>query len=83
MYTVSFALLLAAAIAFLKMIDLEGAQETQAGSTNSSQFTSHHSPLSTYRYHILFVLLSTLTLLTHYNVIFILVTGIFGGLSGR
>ncbi len=66
MYTVSFALLLAAAIAFLKMIEVEECKDAQAGSVDDSPFT-------TYRYHILFVLLSAFALLTHYNVVFILV----------
>ena len=68
MYTVSFALLLAAAIAFLKTIDIEASK-----SSHHSPFTIHHSPFFPYRYHILFVLLSALALLTHYNVVFILV----------
>jgi mannosyltransferase len=73
MYTVSFALLIAAAITFLKMIGVEGSKNARASSPDSSQFTIRNSTFSTYRNHILFVLLSALALLTHYNAVFILV----------
>jgi mannosyltransferase len=74
MYTVSFALLLTAAIAFLKLIEVEGGTDLPGATRHNPQSTIHHSRFIAYRYHVLFVLFSTLSLLTHYNVVFILVT---------
>lgn len=61
MYALGFALLTAAALALLQI--------------TQSPITNRRSPLSRYRYryHALFILLSALALLTHYNAVFILV----------
>lgn len=65
MYTVGFALLLAAALAFLRLI---------AAETEWPEHTAtHRGPVRRYGFHGLFAALSALALLTHYNAVFILV----------
>lgn len=75
MYTVGFALLMAAGVAFLKMIAIEGssAGERAPADALNAPTAGHQSAFHYYRFHIAFVLLSALALLTHYNVVFILV----------
>ena len=69
MYTVGFALLLAAATAFVRVIATESDAATDAVDRKNRRVTWLHR----YRYHVIFVIFSALALLTHYNAVFILV----------
>ena len=68
MYTVGFALLTGAALAFYHLLRWE----EQCGGGKQADTDAPHAP-ARYRYHIAFVVLSALALLTHYNAVFILV----------
>ncbi|MCB0160313.1 MAG: hypothetical protein KDD83_19400, partial [Caldilineaceae bacterium] len=62
MYTVGFALLLAAATAFVRVIATESDAATDAVDRKNRRVTWLHR----YRYHVIFVIFSALALLTHY-----------------